>query len=136
MGTDCSSLVGVHQADAAWLSKLVPVPCSRSDEKLQPGALETLQQVAMVLSLENQSIEVEGHTDDVPIKTAKFPSNWELSSARASSVSECLSCTGVGETPRSGGDAANQPVEANDTPEHRAKIAGYRLLFYRLNLTF
>jgi chemotaxis protein MotB len=37
-------------------------------------------------SYEKYFINVEGHTDDIPIKTARFPSNWELSAARASSV--------------------------------------------------
>ena len=42
--------------------------------------------VENVLGKEELPIEVEGHSDDIPIATAQFPSNWELSSARASSV--------------------------------------------------
>lgn len=116
-------LVGVHQARRGVVVEIsASTLFKEGDEKLQPGALETLQQVAMVLSLENQSIEVEGHTDDVPIKTAKFPSNWELSSARASSVVRMLITYGVSEKRLAAvGMAANLPVEENDTPEHRAK---------------
>ena len=43
---------------------------------LQPAAAEVLHQVAIVLSQEEQPIEVVGHTDDVPISTPLFPSNW------------------------------------------------------------
>jgi len=52
-------------------------------------ALPVLQGLATILNdfdYEDYLVEVEGHTDDVPIKTAKFPSNWELSAARAASV--------------------------------------------------
>jgi chemotaxis protein MotB len=90
--------------------------------KLQPGALESLQQVAQVLSKEDLAIEVEGHTDDVPIKNIQFPSNWELSSGRASTVVRMLVTYGVGEKRLSAvGMASNQPIVVNDTPEHRAK---------------
>jgi chemotaxis protein MotB len=89
---------------------------------LQPGALESLQQVAQVLSKEELAIEVEGHTDDVPIKNIQFPSNWELSSGRASTVVRMLVTYGVGEKRLAAvGMASNQPIEVNDTPEHRAK---------------
>jgi chemotaxis protein MotB len=92
------------------------------EETLEPGARETLRQVAVVLNRENLSVEVEGHTDDVPIKTAQFPSNWELSAGRASSVVRMLISYGVPEQRLAAvGMAANQPVEPNDTPEHRAK---------------
>lgn len=116
-------LVGVHQTKRGVVVEIsASTLFKEGDEKLQPGALETLQQVAMVLSLENQSIEVEGHTDDVPIKTAHFPSNWELSSARASSVVRMLITYGVSEKRLAAvGMAANQPVVENDTPENRAK---------------
>ncbi|NNM79836.1 MAG: flagellar motor protein MotD [Gallionella sp.] len=89
---------------------------------LQPAAAEVLNRVAIVLSREDQPIEVEGHTDDVPISTPLFPSNWELSSARASSVVRMLIDHGVPPQRLSAvGMASNQPVVANDSPEHRAK---------------
>ena len=89
---------------------------------LQPAAAEVLNRVAIVLSQEDQPIEVEGHTDDVPISTPLFPSNWELSSARASSVVRMLIDHGVPPQRLSAvGMASNQPVVANDSPEHRAK---------------
>jgi chemotaxis protein MotB len=116
-------MVGVHQTKRGVVVDISASTLFREgEEKLQPGAQETLRQVALVLKRENQSVEVEGHTDDVPIKTAQFPSNWELSSGRASSVVRMLMSYGVPEQRLVAvGMAANQPVEPNDTPEHRAK---------------
>lgn len=92
------------------------------DATLQMEVLATLRQVSAVLSKDSYAIEIEGHTDDVPIKTAQFPSNWELSSARASSVARMLIDNGVAEKRLAVvGLAANQPLAPNDSPENRAK---------------
>ncbi len=57
---------------------------------------ETLSQIATVLGeFDDRSFQVEGHTDDVPISTTQFPSNWELSAARALSVVKLLVTEGV-----------------------------------------
>lgn len=89
---------------------------------LQPGTLDVLRKVAAVLSKEELPIEVEGHTDDVPIATAQFPSNWELSSARASSVVRLLVDNGVpAQRLAVVGLAENQPLMPNDSPENRAR---------------
>ena len=116
-------IVGVHRTTRGVVVDIsASILFREGDERLQPGATETLQEVARVLSEENQSVEVEGHTDDVPIKTLRFPSNWELSAGRASSVVRMLVIYGVEEKRLAAvGMAANQPVVANDTPEHRAK---------------
>jgi chemotaxis protein MotB len=116
-------LVGVHQTGrGVEIDISASTLFSEGEDKLQPGAQETLQKVALVLSREKQSVEVQGHTDDVPIKTAQFPSNWELSSGRAGSVVRMLAAYGVAEKRLTAvGMAANLPVVPNDTPEHRAK---------------
>lgn len=89
---------------------------------LQPGSLDVLRQVSAVLSNEELPIEVEGHTDDIPIMTAQFPSNWELSSARASSVVRLMINNGVPEKRLAVvGLASNQPLVPNDSPENRAR---------------
>ncbi|MFA6970914.1 MAG: flagellar motor protein MotD [Gallionella sp.] len=116
-------MVGVHQTKRGVVVDIsASTLFKEGDERVQSDAEETLQQVAAVLSRENQSVEVEGHTDDVPIKTAQFPSNWELSAGRASSVVRMLVSYGVSEKRLAAvGMAANDPVVDNDTPEHRAK---------------
>jgi len=83
---------------------------------------DVLRQVAAVLSKEELPIEVEGHSDDIPIATAQFPSNWELSSARASSVVRMLIDNGVpAKRLAVVGLASNQPLVPNDSPENRAR---------------
>jgi chemotaxis protein MotB len=81
----------------------------------------TLREVAAVLAtLEGRSFQVEGHTDNVPISTAQFPSNWELSSARALSVVRVLTQGGVPPESLSGaGYGEYQPVALNDAPDSR-----------------
>lgn len=67
-------------------------------------------------------VRVEGHTDDQPIKTLRFRSNWDLSTARATSVVSVLVDQG-GLDPRrlmASGYAEFQPLGSNETPEGRA----------------
>ena len=66
---------------------------------LQPESITALQQVVEVLRGVENPIEVEGHTDKQPIATSQYPSNWELSSARASAVIRAIeSIRGVGKS--------------------------------------
>src|SRR5690606_15142062 len=58
-------------------------------------ATETVRRLAGVLRDEPNAVRVEGYTDDVPIRTAAFPTNWELSAARAASVVHVLSGEGI-----------------------------------------
>ena len=67
------------------------------------------------------SIEVEGHTDDVPIRTPRYPDNWELSAARATAVVRYLSTIGVkGEKMKAIGLADTRPKRPNKTPDGSA----------------
>jgi chemotaxis protein MotB len=92
------------------------------EAELQPGSLDILREVAVVLSTEDMPIEVEGHSDDIPISTAQFPSNWALSSVRASSVAKMLNENGVlANRLYVVGWAANQPLVPNNSAEHRAR---------------
>ncbi len=59
---------------------------SSGEAELSQKAVPILRKVAEVIRLLPNVINVEGHTDDVPIDTVEFPSNWDLSSARATSV--------------------------------------------------
>lgn len=89
---------------------------------LQRNAMRTLTAVAKVLEKGSEAIEVEGHTDDIPIFTPQYPSNWELSAARASSVVRLFIDQGVeAERLRAVGLASFQPVVGNDTAEGRAR---------------
>ncbi|KGM57336.1 flagellar motor protein MotD [Lysobacter arseniciresistens ZS79] len=87
-----------------------------------PNALatETVRRLAGVLRDEPNSVRVEGYTDDQPIHTAQFPSNWELSAARAGSVVHELVGSGVGPSRLAVvGFGEHQPVADNATVEGR-----------------
>ena len=95
---------------------------NQGEADIQPEARKTLADAASVLADNEYAIEVEGHTDNLPINTAKFPSNWELSSARASSVVRLFIDQGIiAKRLKAVGAADNQPVLPNDTPEGRAR---------------
>lgn len=95
---------------------------NQGEADIQPEARTTLSDAAKVLADNEFAIEVEGHTDNLPIKTAQFPSNWELSSARASSVVRLFIEQGiVAKRLKAAGAADNYPVLTNDTPEGRAR---------------
>ncbi len=69
--------------------------------ELKEQAHEKLDRVAQLVTLmgvQNYMVEVEGHTDDIPIATKQFPSNWELSSSRAAAVVRFLISRGVDRT--------------------------------------
>jgi len=82
-----------------------------------------LGQVATVLAtIADRRFLVAGHTDTNPIHTKEFPSNWELSTARAVKVTQFLITRGMRPTVlAAAGYGEFDPVAANDTPEHRAQ---------------
>jgi chemotaxis protein MotB len=92
------------------------------EAKLSAESDQALKVVAALLQTDTHAIQVEGHTDKMPISNPSFPSNWELSSARASSVVRLFIDSGVTESRLTAvGHAANIPVGTNDTAEGRAR---------------
>jgi chemotaxis protein MotB len=90
------------------------------DANLNPEAVRALFAVADVLVPTEFPIIVEGHTDTTPISTVVFPSNWELSGARASSVVKLFMAAGVdGRRLSAIGFADQRPVSDNATPDGR-----------------
>lgn len=89
---------------------------------LNKESIQVLTAVGKVLANDTHQVQIEGYTDNLPISSPVFPSNWELSSARASSVTRLFVENGVAP----GrivviGYADNRPVDSNDTPEGRAR---------------
>ncbi len=101
---------------------------------LKPKYTNTVEKIADVLTqLKGNQIIVEGHTDNVPIKTYQFPSNWYLSTARAICVLDLimknsnldpnkLSVQGYGDS---------RPIASNNTPEGRAKNRRVNIIILR-----
>ncbi|TXF11832.1 flagellar motor protein MotD [Pelomicrobium methylotrophicum] len=90
--------------------------------RLEANSERVLRAVAAVLRDDDHLVRVEGHTDDVPIATREFPSNWELSTARAASVVRVFMDEGVeGRRLSAVGYSSYRPVASNDTPEGRSR---------------
>lgn len=92
------------------------------EAKLAAESSEALKVIATLLKDDPHLIQVEGHTDNVPIRNSVFPSNWELSSVRASSVVRLFIENGIEEKRMTAvGHGPNQPVGQNTTPDGRAR---------------
>jgi chemotaxis protein MotB len=90
---------------------------------LKPAGQKALEKVATVLaSIEDRSFLVAGHTDNVPIKSGRYPSNWELSTERAVNVVTWLVKKGMQPKHLSAaGYSEFDPVAANDNDKNRAQ---------------
>ena len=91
--------------------------------ELQADIRPSLQRIGTVLGAMRGAITVAGHTDDIPISTSKFRSNWDLSAARAATVATEILATGAIEATRLkiAGYAETQPRVPNDSAANRAK---------------
>jgi chemotaxis protein MotB len=89
---------------------------------------------AIVADEDTHPVEVEGHTDDHPIRTSQYPSNWQLSGARAGAVVQRLIWAGVkGGRVSLGGYAARQPVATNKTEAGRARNRRVEIVLARMH---
>jgi chemotaxis protein MotB len=104
---------------------------------LKPRAMELLDLIAQQVTDKPNHVRVEGHTDDRPIQTAIYPSNWELSSSRATAVvryyvenhsipPDRISALGFGEY---------RPIVPNTSPENRARNRRVDVVILTMELT-
>ena len=100
---------------------------------LDPDFHEVMARISDVLASRPGKILVAGHTDDIPISTGRFRSNWELSSARAVTVlHSLLRNPGIAEDRvLVQGLADTEPLVANDSPQNRAKNRRVELILMR-----
>lgn len=107
---------------------------------VKPAGIKVLQQVGSILSaISDKQIRIEGHTDNVPISTklqSRFTSNWELSTARATTVvRHLIEKGGVDRQHLSAvGYADTQPVASNDSEEGRASNRRIEIVLYPKDL--
>ena len=90
---------------------------------VSPEARDLIGRVAAAVAPTMHAIRIEGHTDNVPIRTARYASNWELSTARASAVVAFLVQSAEFDPTRlsAAGYGEFHPRVANDTPANRAR---------------
>ena len=101
------------------------------EARLMDEGESVLADIAVTLEQFDHPVSVEGHTDNLPIATLAFPSNWELSAARAASVLRYLAGEGVSrERMRAVGYADTQPVADNATEEGRARNRRVELVIH------
>ncbi|NLK09127.1 MAG: flagellar motor protein MotB [Firmicutes bacterium] len=105
---------------------------------IRPDAQSVMYKIAEILKPLQNHVRIEGHTDNLPIQTERFPSNWELSTARATSVirfllektevaPERLSAAGYGEY---------RPIDSNSTVQGRARNRRVDLVILHLGLSY
>lgn len=89
---------------------------------IRAEALPILEVVAKALGRNQNEVSIEGHTDNIPLATDRYPSNWELSSARATAVLRVLTERYHVDAKRlfAAGYGENRPIASNLTPEGRA----------------
>jgi chemotaxis protein MotB len=102
---------------------------------VKAGALATLERIGRIIAAEHEHpVQVEGHTDDRPIATSQYPSNWQLSGARAAAVVQQLNGAGVlGRRMSLAGYAAEHPIASNATPAGRASNRRVEIILTRLH---
>ncbi len=101
--------------------------------RLDPGFYKVIDRISQVLATRPGKILVAGHTDNIPIRTGRFRSNWELSSARAVTVLHALLRNPKLDQKRVvvQGFADTRPIASNDTPQGRAKNRRVELIILR-----
>jgi chemotaxis protein MotB len=102
---------------------------------VKSGGRPTLSEIGRIIDQEGtHPVQVEGHTDDQPINTSQYPSNWQLSGARAAAVVQQLNGAGVsGKRMSLAGYAAEHPVAGNATPAGRAQNRRVEIILTRLH---
>ena len=104
----------------------------RGDAALKQESTALLTKIAGLAKGTDHRIMIEGHTDDLPIQTVRYPSNWELSTARAIAamrffVEQDVDAQRVGVA----GYGDLRPIEVNDSEEHRAANRRVEFVFIR-----
>lgn len=112
------------------ISDVVLFPAGEAD--INPEASPLMEKLKELLKEFDYKVRVDGHTDNVPINTPQYPSNWELSTARASRIVRYFIDNGIApERLSAQGFAEYQPLADNSTPENRAKNRRVEIVYTR-----
>lgn len=115
--------VEVTETEEGMLIRMAnPILFDSGEAVIREEGFNILTKLATILARMDASIKIEGHTDNVPIHTDKFPSNWELSAARAVKVLRLFSRHEIpGKDLTAVGRGEFFPLVDNDSPENRSK---------------
>jgi chemotaxis protein MotB len=132
--TDLTGEIGVEIAERGVVVHLTEsVLFDLGKAELRSKAREVLKQVAPVLVRSGRPILIEGHTDNLPIKTREFPSNWQLSATRSANVVYFL--TTEARVPKAQISAAahadQHPMDTNETSEGRQRNRRVDIVFLK-----
>ena len=120
-GLDDRIRVSLHR-ESAQLEIQDNILFTAGSVDLKEQGKQLLDELAQVFLQQHSTLLIQGHTDNRPIHTARFPSNWELSAGRATRVARYLIDRGVvPERLQAVGLADTQPVAGNETPQGRAR---------------
>jgi chemotaxis protein MotB len=103
------------------------------EAELKPESQPFLDEIARIVKGSPYNVAIEGHTDDSPIHTERFPSNWELSTSRAISALRYLVDHGHVDPHRlsSAGYADTRPLVPNDTEQHQRQNRRVEFVFFK-----
>ncbi len=109
-----------------------PVLFGSGDAEIMTDSATVLDEIANLINKVPNKVVIEGHTDNIPIKTAQYSSNWELSVDRAINVINYFGSTGIPpERFAAAGYGEFQPVASNETPEGRSKNRRIEIIIVR-----
>jgi len=108
-----------------------PVLFDSGSASLKESVCTVLDGIIKIAKKNDLAIQVEGHTDNIPISTPQYPSNWELSTMRAVHILKYLQTSGEIPSRRlvAVGYAEHHPMASNETPEGRQKNRRIEILF-------
>lgn len=111
-----------------------PIFFNSGDARIRDQVHPVLGKIGQIIKGLPNDVRIEGHTDNRPINTSQFPSNWELSMARATNVLKYLhAATGIAPNRLSaGGYGPYRPVASNDTSSGRAKNRRVEIVILRI----
>ena len=133
MKNKLQGLVNVKTGDRGaviTISDVVIFP--EGEAEFNPEAYPILEKMVELLKQFPYKVRVEGHTDNIPIHNSKYPSNWELSTARAARIVRYFISRGIPpERLAAMGFAHYRPIADNSTPEGRAKNRRVEIVYTR-----
>ncbi|MDD5171226.1 MAG: flagellar motor protein MotB [Syntrophales bacterium] len=131
--TDLKGIMALEQLGGGFKAVVqTPVLFDSGRGDLNPNAYAMLREISRIANESQLFITIEGHTDNTPVKTAEYPSNWELSTLRAVNVLRFLHHLGVPADRLSAvGYGEYRPLMSNDTEAGRQKNRRIEIIFRR-----